>query len=183
MLCIDPMHNLWLGVTKHLIDVWKDAKVLTEAKMKVIQTAVDNLGAARRHGRMRSKISSMSGFTAEEIKVFTLIYSQIVFKGILSDKQYTMWMHWVEACRSIARAVIRESDLEDFQAHLKNFTNAYLDLEEFGSLRWTPNMHFVFHLVEDVRNFGPIYAFHLFALERFNGILGAIPNDNRSPEK
>ena len=183
MLVIDPMHNLWLGVSKHIIDVWKDAGVLTKAKMKQIQVSIDKMGAARRFGRMRSKVSSMSGFTAQEIKVFVLVFSQLALKNVLSNEQYSMWMHWVEACRSISRAVISEVDITNFQKHLKKFTDAFAGLDEFGSKKWVPNMHFVFHLGDDVRNFGPVYAFHLFALERFNGILGRIPNDKRNPDK
>jgi hypothetical protein len=37
------------------------------------------------------------------------------------------------------------------------------------------------HIVEDISNFGPPCAYHLFSCERWNGMLEHIPNDHRAP--
>lgn len=52
----------------------------------------------------------------------------------------------------------------------------------FGSSAVTPNMHMHAHLKEVVKDFGPVYAFWLFSYERYNGILGHQPNNNKSIE-
>ena len=49
----------------------------------------------------------------------------------------------------------------------------------FGKEVNTPNMHMSCHLRECILDFGP---FWLFAFERFNGILGQLPTNNRSVE-
>ena len=49
----------------------------------------------------------------------------------------------------------------------------------FGKNYITPNMHLHCHLVDCILDYGPL---HSFAFERFNGILGAMPNNNRSIE-
>ena len=46
----------------------------------------------------------------------------------------------------------------------------------------TPNMHMSCHLRECVLDYGPLNHFWLFAFKRFNGILGQLPNNNRSIE-
>ena len=46
----------------------------------------------------------------------------------------------------------------------------------------TPNMHMHCHLRDCVMDFGPISGFWLFPYERFNGILGELPSNNRSFE-
>ena len=46
----------------------------------------------------------------------------------------------------------------------------------------TPNMHLSCHLSSCVLDFGPLQNFWLFAFERFNGLLGKLPNNNRSIE-
>ena len=46
----------------------------------------------------------------------------------------------------------------------------------------TPNMHMSCHLRECVLDYGPLNHFWLFASERFNGVLGQLPNNNRSIE-
>ena len=49
----------------------------------------------------------------------------------------------------------------------------------YGNEDVTPNMHMHSHLIECVKDFGPITAFWLFSFERYNGILGDEPTNNR----
>ena len=61
MTVIDPLHNLYLGVTKFLIDSWKTNGILTTANMKLLEQRINSLSVSKRYGRMRSKLGSMSG--------------------------------------------------------------------------------------------------------------------------
>ena len=66
MHVIDPMHNLYMGVTKHIISKFKSEGILTEKRLKNIQSRIAKLPGSARHGKMRSKIASnMSNFTAQ----------------------------------------------------------------------------------------------------------------------
>ena len=38
------------------------------------------------------------------------------------------------------------------------------------------------HLVSCIKDFGPFHSFWLFPFERYNGVLGSQPNNNRSIE-
>ena len=49
----------------------------------------------------------------------------------------------------------------------------------YGKEAVTPNMHMQCHLADCVRDFGPIYGFWLFSFERYNGVLGKYPTNNR----
>ena len=179
----DPMHCLWMGVAKHVITKWKDHKMITPAQMRTMETKLRCLPTTRRYGRMRSKIDgNMAQFTAEEMKMFTIVYSLWLLKSILPTDHYEMWKHFVKAVSILSRPVLNEEDLKKAQCDLVEFTKCYDKLDIFGPLTWVPNMHFVFHIHEDIRNFGPTYAYHLFALERFNGILEGIATDQRTPQ-
>lgn len=52
----------------------------------------------------------------------------------------------------------------------------------FGKECITPNMHLHCHLSECMMDYGPLHSFWCFAFERYNGILGSMPNNNRSIE-
>ena len=45
-----------------------------------------------------------------------------------------------------------------------------------------PNMHFQCHFAECIRDFGPMHVFWLFAFEQCNGMLGSLPNNQKSIE-
>ena len=182
-LVIDPMHCLWMGIAKHVIEQWKANDLITRPDMVKMEQKLKDLPTTRRYGRLRSKLEgNMAQFTAEEMKMFTLVYSLWLLGPILPSDHLTMWKYFVKATTILSRPVLKAKDLEVAQQHLVDFTDAYLRLDLFGPLTWPPNMHFAFHIHEDIQNFGCIYAYHLFALERFNGILESISTDQRSPQ-
>ena len=45
------------------------------------------------------------------------------------------------------------------------------------------NMHMHCHLADCIRDYGPLHAFWVFSFERFNGLLGDQPTNNRSIEQ
>ena len=63
----------------------------------------------------------------------------------------------------LSAPVISESQLEEAQEHLVSFSKQFSEL--FGETAWKPNQHFCFHLVDDIRNYGPLHVFQLFAME------------------
>ena len=46
----------------------------------------------------------------------------------------------------------------------------------------TPNMHMHGHLTECIKDYCPLSSFWLFSFERFNGLLGDLPTNNRLRE-
>ena len=52
----------------------------------------------------------------------------------------------------------------------------------YGEEAVTPNMHMHGHLAECILEYGPMSSFWLFSFERYNGILGDQPTNNRSIE-
>ena len=52
----------------------------------------------------------------------------------------------------------------------------------YGETVIIPNMHMHAHLADCIMDFGPMSSFWLFSFERFNGILGDQPTNNRSIE-
>ena len=108
---------------------------------------------------MRSKLGSMSGFTGEEIKIFAVVYSRWALKGLIPDDHFIMWEFWVEAITILGRPVISDADLVKAQSFLKKFTDAFDKLAIFRPKAWVPNMHLVFHLVQDIKHLDPCMCF------------------------
>ena len=71
---IDPMHNLFLGTAKHVMETWMDASVLTPADFQKAQDKVDSVHVPTNIGRIPGKIAkSFSGFMAEQWKMWILV--------------------------------------------------------------------------------------------------------------
>ena len=64
--------------------------------------------------------------------------------------------------RTISKPVISEADLQSCERLLVSFSNEFSKV--YSPEEWVPNQHFVFHLMDDIRNFGPLHVFQLFAM-------------------
>ena len=132
-------------------------------------------------GRIPQKIaSSFYHFTADQYKNWTVHYSVICLHGLLSSEHMECWRHFVLACRLLCKTEISKDEVTIADALLVHFCRRIERL--FGNEVITPNMHMCCHLCECILDYGPVNHFWLFAFERFNGILGQLPTNNRSIE-
>lgn len=178
---IDPMHNLYLGTAKRMVELWLELDIISEKQLKDIQARVDNVHTASDIGRIPRKIaSSFGGFTADQWKNWTNIFSIFALNGILPKKHLECWRHFVLASRLLSSKVLRINDVENADQMLHTFCTLFEKL--YGGQNVTPNMHLHGHLTGCVLDYGPVYSFWLFSYERYNGILGNIPTNQKSVE-
>ena len=172
MCVVDPMHNLLLGTAKHMISVWKSQGYITDRDLHSIQQTVDNFVTPSDVGRIPTRIASgFSGFTADQWRNWTLLYSLCSLKGILPYRDYDCWLLFVKACHSLCRRSITLRELENADTHLLEFCQQFEKL--YGKEHCTVNIHLHGHIKECIEDFGPVYSFWLFSFERLNGILGS----------
>jgi len=104
---IDPMHNLLLGTAKHMIDVWVKVGLLSTHSFSTIEETTSLLTCPCDVGRLPVKIGySFSGFTADQWKLWTTVYSFIVLKGVLPDNHLRIWLLFVRACSILCSRII-----------------------------------------------------------------------------
>ena len=96
---IDPMHNLFLGIAKHVVSVWKEKGVLSSQALVEIQQIVDSVEVPSSVGRIPAKITSgFADFTADQWKNWILIYSLVALKNVIPAADYLCWTAFVNAC-------------------------------------------------------------------------------------
>ena len=178
---IDPMHNLFTGTAHKVLATWKEKKILTDEHFSSIQSTVDSFSVPSDIGQIPSKISSgFTGFKSDQWRSWTIVYSLVALKPILPRQHYVMWAKFVEAIYLICRRSVSLVDLDRADKLLVSFCEDFESL--FGSQECTINMHLHCHLKECIQDYGPPYAFWVYAFERCNGYLGQYPNNNKSIE-
>jgi hypothetical protein len=80
----------------------------------------------------------------------------------------------------MCKYTVSVSDIRLADALLLQFCKRVESL--YGADIITPNMHMHCHLRACIEDYGPIHGFWLFAFERYNGVLGSMPTNNRSIE-
>ena len=82
------------------------------------------------------------------------------------------------ACRLLSSKILQSTDIQLADALLMQFCKRMEKM--YGKEVITPNMHMHAHLCECIMDFGPSHSFWVFAFERYNGLMGKQPNNNRS---
>ena len=176
---IDPMHNLFLGLAKTTLKVWKKKELISDKHFDLLQKRVDAIVPPPEIGRIPSKISSgFSGFTADQWKNWVIYYSAFALKGILPQEHYDAWMCFVTACRLICCQTVTIAQCSEAESKIIEFCKHFEKL--YGPELCTPNMHLSCHLVDCIRDYGPVHSFWCFSFERYNGILGSYHKNNHN---
>ena len=178
---IDPMHNLYLGTGKHAFKTWLSTGILSEESLQEIARRAQHIQVPSGVGRLPANISSnYGGFKADQWRTWITIYSPVVLKGILPNIHMRCWMLFVRACSLLSQRVIKKSDLASADLLLLNYCKRFQDL--YGEEHCTMNLHLHLHLQEVFLDFGPSHAFWCYPFERYNGILGSFPTNNKAIE-
>ena len=181
MLSIDPMHNLFLGTCKHMIAIWTNQNFISKDQNEVIQNIIDNTSVPSDVGRIPQKIASgFASFKADQFKLWATTYSIPALYNILPTDHLECWRHFVLACRILCKQTLSRSDIEIADGLLIHFCRRVEIL--YGKKYITPNMHLHCHLKDVFLDYGPAQEFWLFPFERYNGILGKQPSNNKAIE-
>ena len=96
---IDPMHNLFTGTAKHVMkNNWLDEAQpkLNKKDLASIQEKLDKIKAPSSVGRMpREIVHRYGGFTADQWKTFTVLFSIFVVHNVLPAPDLELWRYFV----------------------------------------------------------------------------------------
>ena len=177
MLLIDPMHYLFLGSAKYFTQkILIDTGVLDTHKLNIFNKRLHAINTPYNIGRLPTKIGSGATFTAHQWMNWTLYFSVFCMHGLISQSHLECWRSFVLACRRLCRRCLTENNVTVADLLLVKVCKRI-----FAHKFVTPNMHLHHHLVSCIHDFGPIHAFS-YAFERYNGLLGNLPNNNRAIE-
>ena len=90
------------------------------------------------------------------------------------------WRLFVLACRTLCTKSVSSENIKLGDAFLLQFCRRVEHY--FGKESITPNMHLNCHLGECMEDYGPVHGFWCYPFERYNGLMGSTPHNNRSIE-
>lgn len=164
-----------------MFKLWVELNILTAESLVQIDQKAQQLTIASDTGRVPSGFASnWTSFTANEWKVWTLVYSMFVLEGILPEKHLKIWCDFVIACHLICRSCVTVTQIKLASSKFRAFGERVAKV--YGTNVVTPNMHKHMHLEQCQLDYGSIYVFWLMAFERYNGVLSDIPTNHHNIE-
>ncbi|OAD67065.1 hypothetical protein PHYBLDRAFT_166755 [Phycomyces blakesleeanus NRRL 1555(-)] len=167
---IDPMHNLFLGTPKRLMDRWIKDEDIQDGDFAAMQKTAETMIVPGGYTSLNSKIGKQFSYMkADEWKSWVLVYSPVLLKDVLAKDRFENWINFVDACRLLIKPTITFDEVNTAHQFLQTFCTRCDELYNAEIL--TCNMHLHLHLRDTIRDFGPVYGYWLFGFERFNGLL------------
>ena len=89
---IDPVHNLFLGTTKHVFKLWIKKNLLSKKDLKVLEDRINSFDVGTGIGRLPHRIASnYGGYTTSQWKNWTLVYSMFCLIDLLPETHLRCW--------------------------------------------------------------------------------------------
>lgn len=172
---IDYMHAVLLGVTKSLLQFWTETKnkrapfYITKPKRDILNARLSNIKIPSYINRRPRSLDQLKYFKASEYRSLLLFYLPVCLKNLLPKKYIVHLRTLSSSIYKLLEPKITNEDLDIVERKLLSFAQDYESF--YGKSNMTMNVHTLLHLVDCVRDFGPIYCYSMFSFESYNGRL------------
>lgn len=172
---VDYMHCVLLGVVRQFIELWTDSKYhesqwyLNADKIRIVDKkllAIKPPGDIKRFPR---NLKLASKWKASELRSFLIFYSVYVLTDVLQSTYLKHWQLLVHAVYHLLRENNTDQILTLCQQMLNKFVKDTKVL--YGIQHMSYNVHQISHLVQCVRDCGPLYQSSAFAFENNNQLI------------
>ncbi len=169
------MHCLFLGVAKWIVrTLWVKNGILSREQLHIIQKRMDEINLPPDIPRIPNKVAlgehGFSNLTADQWKTFIMVHATPCMWDMLGNTDHKILGNFVRVCTLLVSRIIEEHHLVEAETRL--LAMSQLIEEKYGAEAITSNIHLSLHIPDICRDYGPTYAYWLFAFERMNGILG-----------
>lgn len=178
---VDYMHSVCLGFVKSTMTVWRKSRKCRKFKFRThLDDANDcllSLTGVWELSRLPRSLHESKYWKASDWRNWMLFYSPIVLKGRIPKPHYDHWMKFVEMLHYLLGPCVSIENIINMQKEMMKFLVEYKDF--YGEEYMTYNAHLLLHLVDSVKNWGPLWGYSLFPFESMNGTLGRFVNGTR----
>lgn len=181
---IDYMHGVLLGVQKLLLKLWFGDSYSKEPfsfrhLVGVLDDRLKEIFPTMEIKRMPRSVSEhLKYWKASELRSFLLFYGAPALYGILSEDCFQHYLLLVNAIHLLLKDSISESDLSEAENLLFSFCSSFPAI--YAARFTTMNIHRLLHLVDDVRDLGPLFTHSCFHFEDKNGFILKFINGTQS---
>lgn len=162
---IDYMHGALLGVTKNLFEFWfnstnkNNAFYVKPRQRFILNKRIAEIKPCRFISRRIHSFDDYKKFKASQFRSF-ILYFYPVLDGIrlFASSIYILLQERISSEEILTAAL-----------NLKKFVRLFETI--YGKTRMTMNVHCLLHLVQAVKDLGPLWAQSMFCFESFNSTL------------
>ena len=172
---IDYMHGVLLGIQKLLLNRWFSHQHSKQSfsiadKVDIVDRKISEIKLSSAIKRMPRSISdTLKYWKASKFRSFLLYFRVPCMFGVLPSHLLSHYILLVHATYVLLKDGIDETDLKEAEECLTKFVQHF---PVYYGLRFsTLNVHQLLHLVDEVRDLGPLYTHDCFSFEDKNRVV------------
>lgn len=170
----DFMHAILLGVTKHFLEivVTTTKKPYYIGKPRMVRKMNDRIKSLRHStsiSRCMRVINDRKQWKASEYLLWLIVYSLVVFEGILPAPYLEHWAMLVAGINILLQDRITYEDIARARMYLIKFVVKFQTF--FGKQNMRYNIHLILHMCRSVLEWGPLWAINCFTFENKNRLI------------
>ena len=170
----DYMHCICLGVVRQMAKLWFHSKHHEQpfyigTLAPVIDSRLLAIKPPCSISRTPRSVSVLKFWKAHEWLAWLLYYSLPVLKNILPAAYYNHWALLVECTAVLLGNDITLANLVHCERSIVQFVSDFQDL--YGKQHMSFNVHQTLHIVQSVKDWGPLWSHSAFMFEAFNAVL------------
>ncbi|VDP44907.1 unnamed protein product [Schistosoma mattheei] len=169
---LDPMHMVYLGVTKKLVNLWIDLaprrlQNFNSCAIREINNLISGCVTSTPSDFPRKcrTLDFVSAWKASECTLFPLYLGPVILEKTLPQPFYLNFRRLALSMYLLAHPKLHNTVVETARIDLLSFLNEYEWC--YGSENLVYNVHSLQHLPNDVRAHGPLDSFSAFPFESY----------------
>lgn len=171
---IDYMHGTLRGAFLKEVGIWLDTKsckkafYISKKSRDVINKRIMQIKGPSGMPKPR-QIDHFSNFKAHEFRDFLLFYMPVILDGIVPKTYLEHLKLLSESIYILLKSEISENELNLCEKKLNQYVRDFQNL--YTNVNVTMNVHMLRHVIKNVKDLGPLWAYSTFGFESNNGQL------------
>ncbi|KAH9595763.1 hypothetical protein MS3_00001695 [Schistosoma haematobium] len=168
----EPMHMIYLGVTKKIVSLWKELalKRLNRMDQSIIASINDALDLCRQHTtcdfqRKCRSLNEVSVWKATECRLFLLYLGPVVLQNRLPLSMYRNFQSLSLSIYLLSHPKFHSIFANSVRVYINNFLLGYERC--YGTEHLIYNVHSLKHIADDVMEHGTLESFAAFPFESY----------------
>lgn len=173
---IDYMHNIVLGVTKLLINLWLGDHRVTKKKApispknrRILDQRLVKLKPCSYVTRKPRPLHERGSFKAIEYRYLLLFYLRFALNGLIDNSKIKHFEQLSAATFILLKSKISETEALEASEMLIKFADQFEII--YGQAAVSMNVHILRHYGSSVLQCGPLWAYSMFGFEKNIGTL------------
>jgi hypothetical protein len=160
---VDPMHNLFLGTASYLYNFWDSKGYFNDKYKRTLHQFLKYSGSQFNYFPV-GFVEYWSQATADQWRHWVLHISTTFLSLVLPKNDLFCWRYFVKACWLLSCPILDKDSLTLAQESFQQFAKLMFSITK----KVTTNAHMHVHLIQIIKDFGPVSSFWCFPLERLH---------------